>query len=127
MKLISDQNRTPIKIAEAISSLHHSPNGEKIATRTAAKINTSFIIERLTDFHNRLRNISRKIGFPVFREKLRKFESAEPAKSKKDIQKSLSRTTHQNHHIQWNRNHYTQCNPEYRIQNCHPNLLNHQC
>lgn len=127
MKFINDQTKTPIKTAEVVSSLHHSPNGENITTRIAAKINTSLTIERITDFHNRLRNISRKIGFPVFREKLRKFESAEPAKSKKDIQKSLPRTTHQNHHIQWNRNHYTQCNPEYQIQNCHPNLLNHQC
>ena len=77
MKLTSDQTKTPIKTAEAVNSLHHSPNGEKTTTRIAAKISTNFTTEQITDFHNRSRNISRKIGFPAFSEKPRKFEIAE--------------------------------------------------
>ena len=85
MKLTNDQTKIPIKTAEAVSSLHHYPKGEKIATRSAAKIKPSFTIERITDFHNRLRNISRKIGLLAFSEKSSRFEIAEPTKSMKDI------------------------------------------
>ncbi|MDD7533529.1 MAG: hypothetical protein SPK18_08015 [Treponema sp.] len=79
MKLTNDQTKIPIKTAEAVSSLHHSPKGEKIAIRIAAKISSNFTTERIKDFQNRFLNISRKIGFPAFREKSRRCEITEPA------------------------------------------------
>lgn len=85
MQLINDQTRTPINTIEAVKSLHHSPKGEKITTRIAAKISTNFTTERITDFHNRLHNSSRKIGLPAFREQSRKIDITDSVKSKKDI------------------------------------------